>query len=206
MSVYKKLHDVMNGLEKIDTSIMEFGRTKYAYLSENAITPEVKKLFLEHGLVIIPTHTMFESNEVGDNIHAIVTIVYEIVDIDDGSTLSVTGIGEGMDKGDKAIPKACTAALKQMFRHLLMIPSPDRLDPDNTASEAYRKPQPAPQQKKQGEDPGAAVMKFGNYAGKTLREVLAIDRPAIEKIAKGTGRYAEIAQGLLAEKEDGILF
>lgn len=214
MSIAEKLVSVMGELDKIDPSLMEFGRTKYAYLSENAITPEVKRLFVEHGLAIVPTNISFQSDTVDGNVHAVVIVNYTLVDAETGETLAGAGIGEGMDKGDKAVPKACTAALKQFMRHLLLIPSPDRLDPDNTASESYRgkpaaapapaayRPAPAPSAPPAGgydNDPSKMFLKFGKHKGRSLAELVEVDPDELRRIAAGNTGYGAAARALLGE-------
>jgi len=203
MSVNQKILQVMKDLKKIDPSQMEFGRTKYSYLSENAMTPAIKDLFEANGLVICPVqvqpvlHFLNSKNSKGEDevdILATVTVTYQISDAETGESLNAVGVGSGMDRGDKSVPKACTAALKQMFRHLLLIASPDRLDPDNTASDALRAP------KSTAPSVATDVVKFGKYAGKTLNEIFAMDAKYVEWVAGKEGEFQKAAQELLKEK------
>jgi hypothetical protein len=199
LGVQNKLMMVMKGLNKIEPSQMEFGRTKYSYLSENAMTPAVKELFEANGLTISPDTAEYSNMVVGDSILSTVTIGYTITDVDSGEKINAVGVGQGMDRGDKAIPKACTAALKQMFRHLLLIASPERLDPDNTASDALRGSSTPSTPTYNNDDPGSAILKFGPHAGKSLRWLLENDKPALVKMSEGSGKFADIATKLLKE-------
>lgn len=60
--------------------------------------------------------------------HVILHIEYDFISSLDGSTKTLTAIGEAMDSGDKATPKAMTAAYKYLIFEAFCIPiegSPD---------------------------------------------------------------------------------
>lgn len=54
---------------------------------------------------------------------------------DDGSSVSVTTIGEGMDSGDKSSNKAMSAALKYALVQMFCIPTADDKDSENDSHE-----------------------------------------------------------------------
>lgn len=54
---------------------------------------------------------------------------------DDGSSVSVTTIGEGMDSGDKSSNKAMSAALKYALVQMFCIPTADEKDSENDSHE-----------------------------------------------------------------------
>lgn len=62
-------------------------------------------------------------------LYSILTIRYTIF-APDGSFVSCTVIGEGMDSGDKASNKAMSVAMKYAMFQLLMIPTEEMVDPD----------------------------------------------------------------------------
>ena len=68
-------------------------------------------------------------------IYRILTITYHFY-TDDGSSLPVTVIGEGMDSGDKASNKAMSIAHKYALFQLFMIPTAETVDPDATTPPA----------------------------------------------------------------------
>ena len=93
-----------------------------------------------HG--ILSKHRIFSAPEVlaerseeqttskgGVLIYRILTIKYTFY-ADDGSNVSVTVIGEGMDPGDKAANKAMSVAHKYALFQVFMIPTAEVVDPD----------------------------------------------------------------------------
>ena len=61
--------------------------------------------------------------------YSILTIRYTLY-APDGSNVSCTVVGEGMDSGDKASNKAMSVALKYACFQLFMIPTEEMVDPD----------------------------------------------------------------------------
>lgn len=59
----------------------------------------------------------------------------------DGSSVSTTVIGEGMDSGDKSSPKAMSEALKYAYFQTFTIPLSDVADPDAETHEVAAKPE-----------------------------------------------------------------
>ena len=62
--------------------------------------------------------------------YSILTIKYTIY-APDGSSVSCTVVGEGMDSGDKASNKAMSVAMKYAAFQLFMIPTEELVDPDS---------------------------------------------------------------------------
>ena len=71
-------------------------------------------------------------------IYRILTIKYTFY-ADDGSNVSVTVIGEGMDPGDKAANKAMSVAHKYALFQVFMIPTAEVVDPDVESYEVEEK-------------------------------------------------------------------
>lgn len=127
----------------------------------NAINPALVK----HKIVIIPE--VLEQareervNSKGTNlIYSICKIKYTFA-AEDGSSVTATVIGEGMDSGDKATNKAMSVAFKYACFQVFCIPTEEMVDPDQEAhevkpkqeakkpapkQEAKQEPSPAPQQ------------------------------------------------------------
>jgi hypothetical protein len=66
--------------------------------------------------------------------YSILTIRYTMF-APDGSSVSCTVVGEGMDSGDKASNKAMSVALKYACFQLFMIPTEEMVDPDQESHE-----------------------------------------------------------------------
>ena len=65
----------------------------------------------------------------GNLIYSIITVEYTFY-AEDGSSVSATVIGEGMDSGDKATNKAMSAAFKYACFQTFCIPTEEMKDPD----------------------------------------------------------------------------
>ena len=130
MSIAEKIKKVMDKVEYLQKDgEVSYGRTKYAYLSEEKITTSMNKAFREVGLIIYPSNMEVVQNT-GNMAQIIAT--YTVQDTESDDYIEVQTIGEGQDKGDKKMNKAMTAAFKYAQRQAFMIPTGD--DPDHTST------------------------------------------------------------------------
>lgn len=110
----------------------------YNYRSVEAVYNRVQPLFAKHGIYSYP-RVIDQQRETGKTKsggamhYAVLTIEYTF-SADDGSSISVTVIGEGMDSGDKASNKAMTAGHKAAICQVLNIPY-QVVDPDSNTPE-----------------------------------------------------------------------
>lgn len=116
---YRGIDDVMNAL--------------YPVLSKNGLflAPEV----LEH------TREERQTQRGGNLIYSVMKIKYTLY-AEDGSNVSATVIGEGMDSADKSSNKAMSVAMKYAMFQLFCIPTEEMLDPDASSPEPST-PKPA---------------------------------------------------------------
>lgn len=212
MAIAAKILEIMKKVGKIDASKMQFGSTNYNFISEAELTKAIREAMIEVGVVIVPTvskasfsggetekhelETVRNGQPVKRNVFlSSVGMCYKAIDIEDNSEIDLFGYGVGMDDGDKCGAKAMTAAFKAMQRQLFFIPSPSKEDPDTTASEAYN---PKPESTGNPED---IVFQGGKHAGKTLKDVLELDRSylvwMVEKSDKTPKEMREAAKALL---------
>lgn len=136
-SLVKVMRDV--GAIAKDTKNQEQG---YNYRSAEAVYNRVQPLFATHGIVSVPrvVEQIREqgSSKRGTILHyAILTVEYTFF-AEDGSSVVVTVVGEGMDSGDKASNKAMTAAHKYAICQVLNIPYQVH-DPDASTPEWSRR-------------------------------------------------------------------
>lgn len=101
----------------------------------NALNPVMSEL----GLFIVPEildHRREERETQNKAIlkYSILTIKYTMF-APDGSNVSCTVVGEGMDSGDKASNKAMSVGLKYACFQLFMIPTEEMVDPDQESHE-----------------------------------------------------------------------
>lgn len=75
----------------------------------------------------------------------------------DGSNVSLTVVGEGMDSGDKSSNKAMSVAMKYAMFQLFCIPTEEMKDPDADVYTDILPKGKTPQQNPQGKQEGASV-------------------------------------------------
>jgi hypothetical protein len=73
----------------------------------------------------------FLSKSGGTLFRAVVKMRYKLISAVDGSSIECVMMGEGMDSGDKATPKAISIAFKYLAFQLFCIPVDDAIDPDH---------------------------------------------------------------------------
>ena len=101
---------------------------KYSYASAEAVLKKVNEALSTRGIAISSNAELI-NYEAGN---AIVRITVKFVDGVTGEILAVQGLGQGQDKGDKAVMKANTAALKYVYANAFTISWGD--DPEADAA------------------------------------------------------------------------
>lgn len=140
--VAKKILEVMKCVDYLQKDgKVEYGRTKYSYLSEEKITTEIRKALCEVGLILYPTKMEIigeRETTTKSGTAAILNILstYRVQDAESGEYIEVQALGEGMDSGDKTVYKAMTGAFKYAQRQTFMIPTGD--DPDQISSDELK--------------------------------------------------------------------
>lgn len=137
INLYKALLAVANEIEEVEKSNAN-KEQHYNYASEADFIREVRPKLLKAGVLMLPSLDSYETalvprvNEngiqIGNREYAHVIIEALFVHVETGEKLVRRFIGGGVDPNDKALPKACTMALKYAIRQSLMIPTGD--DPD----------------------------------------------------------------------------
>ena len=107
---------------------VKFGTTSYSFAGEKHIIQALRPAMVEHGLMLIPVSAESVRSERGCET---VRCTYRLMHTG-GAWLDVQVLGQGADKGDKAIPKALTGALKYALRQTFTIETGD--DPGRDAS------------------------------------------------------------------------
>lgn len=115
---------------------------KYRFASEAAFIAALRPAMVTHGLVLLPLPTeepivleTFPRAEGKVSFRAVVRRRY-LLGHTSGGTLTLGMEGEGIDTSDKAVPKACTQAMKWLLRQLFIIETglePDRENPEAAA-------------------------------------------------------------------------
>lgn len=93
---------------------------KYKYVTSADVLEKINKAFAKYGIISVATPELMQLEEVKTskgNLERLAMVKLEIllVDIDSGESLKITGLGSGQDAGDKAVMKAQTAAIKNLY-------------------------------------------------------------------------------------------
>lgn len=147
----------------------------------NALNPAMAK----HGIFVAP-EILEQTREERTNSRG-TTLIYSICKIkytfyaDDGSSVSATVIGEGMDSGDKATNKAMSIAFKYACFQVFCIPTEEMSDPDAESHEVKPKAQPKAQQQA---EPQAPQQTNGTTPNQAPNLATARQMQAIKNLAK----------------------
>ena len=105
----------------------------YMYADDEAITTKFREAMLSQGVLVFPEeievkHIQVFEDPQGKAPNVLVTIGGHFTVTDGGATFKVSSLGQGLDRGDKAIYKAMTGFKKYAYRHLVMMATGD--DPE----------------------------------------------------------------------------
>lgn len=144
-----------NGIYTAINGIMEeigvIGKTSknqqqgFYYRGIDAVMNALQPALVKHKVFVVPEVLEHKREErvtgKGSNlIYSVLKIKYTFC-AEDGSSVSATVIGEGMDSGDKASNKAMSVAFKYACFQVLCIPTEEMKDPDSeTPPESLPKP------------------------------------------------------------------
>ena len=130
----------------------------FMYRGIDAVYNALNPVMAKYGLFITPTVLdMKREDRLSANgkplIHTILTMEYKVF-APDGSFISCTVIGEGMDSGDKSTNKAMSVAMKYAMFQLFFIATEELKDPD---ADSYNDVLPRGQQPQNAQRPAQAA-------------------------------------------------
>lgn len=143
----------------------------YRYASAEAVLKKVNAALSARGIAVSSAVTLEQFLQQGDGSLAIVKLTLTF--IDDEGQVTVEGLGSGSDKGDKAVLKANTAALKYALANAFMISWGDDPEGDieTDARAARRKTEPNPFTGKDMNPIDAPLPKKGTKGINAVREL-----------------------------------
>lgn len=123
------------GIAKGDTNTFD----NYKFRGIDAVLNTLAPILAKHGLVLVPSVDESEIRTITTNKgaamnHAKVKMTFTFYDAE-GDSITHTYHGEAMDRGDKSINKACTAAYKYFLFQAFTIPVEGTPDADNESHE-----------------------------------------------------------------------
>ena len=145
MGLIQAMNEVMKEVGYVQKDkTMTFGE-RYSYAGEAAFIAAIRPPMVEHGIVFCPIrselvhHEQYQNSKGTLQNRVVISVTFRFSHVS-GETLDVSAMGEGIDSGDKATPKAMTSALKYALRQSFVIETGD--DPDDTPSAHQERGQP----------------------------------------------------------------
>ncbi len=142
--VYAAIHAVLDDLSKIGISKDGWNaQQKFKFRGIDAVYATLSSLLAKHRLLILPRVTSrevleCESKSGNAMFRTTLSIDFDLVSVDDGSSHTITMIGEAMDSGDKGCNKAESAAYKYACIQAFCIPIEGSPDADSESPEVKK--------------------------------------------------------------------
>ncbi len=130
--IFKAIADTMNDVSAVGKNSKN-EKQNYNFRGIDAVMNALHPAMVKNRIFVVPEVLEQQREERqsknGKLIYSICKIKYTFF-ADDGSGISATVIGEGMDSGDKATNKAMSVAFKYACFQVFCIPTEDMTDPD----------------------------------------------------------------------------
>ena len=138
MNIYEAIADIM----KEGCAVQKNKRNTqqgFQYRGIDDVMNTFQPLMAERGIFLVPevleaSREERQTTKGGNLIYSVLKIRYTFY-ASDGSSVSATVIGEGMDSGDKASNKAMAVAMKYAMFQTFCIPTEEMQDPDAESHE-----------------------------------------------------------------------
>lgn len=210
-AIYKAIMGIHKGLMAIDktqknqSQHFNFRGIDDVYNALNPLMKENEVIFLIK--ILDNTRTMFPSKSGGQTVSVVLKVEYTLL-ANDGSSISLEILGEGLDYGDKATSKALAMAHKYAILQMFAIPTKDMEDPDaespeigNEAKTKYPTPKvtPRPEIKEAPEyATDIQIDKIRQYGVLALKH--KTDDETVDYIVKKTGLQIDSLYDLRVEE------
>lgn len=147
MEIYQRMTAIMKATGAIGKNSLN-NQQGFNFRGIDDVYNALHGILAEHEVFTTPevleTHHEERKSKSGSAlIYRIYKIKYTFYTID-GSNVSCTVVGEGMDSGDKAGNKAMSIAHKYALLQVFTIPTADMADPDSESHEVEAKPEVPP--------------------------------------------------------------
>ena len=141
-NIYETISAVMNEIGAVGKNSKN-QQQGFMFRGIDAVMNAISPALIKHHLFIVP-EILAQTREERTNskgtllIYSICLVKYTFY-AEDGSSISATVIGEGMDTGDKATNKAMSIAFKYACFQVFCIPTEEMVDPDAECHEVKPK-------------------------------------------------------------------
>ncbi|MDE7406448.1 MAG: ERF family protein [Clostridiales bacterium] len=144
MNIYQAIHGVMNEVGAIGKN-RKNQQQGFMYRGVDEVMNALQPAFVNHNIFVVPevleqTREERTTKNGGQLLYSILKVKFTFY-ADDGSNVSATVVGEGMDSADKASNKAMSVAFKYACFQVFCIPTEEMVDPDSeTPPQSTQKP------------------------------------------------------------------
>ena len=192
--------EMYKGIQMVMDEIGAIGKNKrnqaqgFNFRGIDDVMNKLHPLLAKANIIIIPwvteIHREERTNTKGNTlIYTTIKADYHFVSTVDGSEITASVYGEGMDSGDKSLNKAMSIAMKYACFQVFCIPTEEMVDPDQESHQVAPKPAPA---KPNYPPEFVNACKFA-AGGSTLGKIYKENRPLFDSILK-TGTPEEVKQ------------
>lgn len=137
--------NIFESISKVMGDIGAIGKTSknttqgFMFRGIDAVMNAINPALVKYKLFIVPevleqSREERQTTKGGTLIYSIVKVKYTFY-AEDGTSITATVIGEGMDSGDKATNKAMSIAFKYACFQVFCIPTEEMVDPDKESHE-----------------------------------------------------------------------
>ena len=200
MNIYQSITEIMN--ESIAIKKDKFNeQQKFKYRGIDSVMNTFYPLFSKHKIFIVPE--VLEQTREERTAKSGGNLLYSILKVkctfyaEDGSSISATVIGAGMDSADKASNKAMAVAMKYAMFQVFCIPTEEFIDPDGDTP---------PESKKQEEPKSLTLEEAKNTILNGKGGQVKIDELSTEELKIASdyckGHYKVAVDMVLAEREN----
>ena len=139
MKLTEKLVAVMKACAHIGKDAVN-EEVNYPYVSAAKINDAVNRALTMNGIATTAESKLVDIRTIGEKVLATVEVTIALYD-SDGETLTISGVGSGIDVGDKSVAKAQTMAVKYAWKNTLLICDASD-DPDAVGGKVNYTPRP----------------------------------------------------------------
>lgn len=143
MNIYESITAAMNDIGAVGKTSKN-QQQGFMFRGIDAVMNAINPALVKNKIFIVP-EILEQTREERTNAKG-TTLIYSVCRIkytfyaEDGTSISATVIGEGMDTGDKATNKAMSIAFKYACFQVFCIPTEEMADPDAECHEVKAKP------------------------------------------------------------------
>ena len=119
MKLAEKLMKVMQECAHIGKDAVN-EEVNYPYVSAAKINDAVNRALTDNGIATVAESKLVDIRTIGEKVLATVEVTIRLYD-ESGESLTICGVGTGIDAGDKSVAKAQTMAVKYAWKNSLLI-------------------------------------------------------------------------------------